>query len=169
MKKFLSVMMILLLTSGCSALEPQVQTPTEKSQVEEKTPEQIAAEKKAVEDEKNRKHEERKRKDEERARRQAEIEASKVKNLGMTPDQFKWSYDELAIQNELSELSLGDIEIKIGDAQNIGQYNIASNLIFQCAIDKSSGLVKEVWLLSQPTMVEEVFLRCCLQLNNEYT
>ena len=85
MKKFLSLMMILLLTAGCSALEPQVQTPTENSQVEEKTPEQIAAEKKAAEDEKNRKYEERKRKDEERARRQAEIEESKVRDLDTAP------------------------------------------------------------------------------------
>jgi len=52
MKKILSVMMILLLTAGCSALEPQHQPPSEKSQVEENTPEQIATEKKAVEYEK---------------------------------------------------------------------------------------------------------------------
>lgn len=138
----------ILLLTGCGS---ENKVPPATSNVES------AEEKQRRIDEENAK---RRAADEERARRQAEIEASKVKNLGMTPDQFRWSYNEVAaeygVEYDITWAMIGEITLKIGAEQDIGQYNITPSLIFQCSVDKATGLCKEVWLLSQPQTPDQM-------------
>ena len=137
----------ILFLTGCGN-ENKV-SPASTPKVESET----AAEKQRRIDEEN---EKRRAADEERQRRQAEIEASKVRNLGMTAEQFKWSYNELAAEYGVSEVAIGEMTFQTGAEQDVGQYNITPLLIFQCSVDKTTGLCKEVWLLSQPQVPDQV-------------
>lgn len=77
-------------------------------------------------------------------------QTSKILNLGMNIEQFKFKFNDFATKNNVGFLSIGNTTLKTGSVQDIFQYNFSENLILQGSVDKTNGLVKEVWLLGSP-------------------
>lgn len=92
--------------------------------------------------------------------KQKKIENTKILNLGMTAEQFKSKFNNCVIQSGVDNFFLiGDIRINTGSVQDVLQYNFSESLIMQGAVDKSNGLVKEVWLFGSPkTNIESMQL-----------
>lgn len=81
---------------------------------------------------------------------------AKVLNLGMTLEQFKLNFASAANQAGLVGLNIDRLQRETGNVQDIFSGKFSDTMAIQGAIDKSSGLVKEVWLLSQPQISEEM-------------
>lgn len=75
---------------------------------------------------------------------------TKILNLGMTLDEFKQAYKSNSIAITGKQFSIDNAQVKVGFAQDVFQCNITPNLIVMGAIDKSTGLIKESWVLCSP-------------------
>lgn len=88
------------------------------------------------------------------------VEPEKNLNLGFTAEQFRAKFNDVVVKSDVDKFFLiGNTTLQTGSAQDIFQYNFSENLILQGSIDKSNGLVKEVWFFSSPkTNVESMQL-----------
>ena len=79
------------------------------------------------------------------------VKPEKILNLGITAEQFKTKFNEVIIKSDVDkEFLIGDIKLTTGSVQDIFQYNFSENLILQGNVDKATGFVKGVWILSTP-------------------
>lgn len=74
----------------------------------------------------------------------------KVLNLGLTLDEFKRNYRNNALILSGKDFNIDNAQLKIGEAQDVFQCNITPNCIVMGSVDKSSGLIKEAWVLCSP-------------------
>lgn len=74
---------------------------------------------------------------------------AKVLNLGMTFEQFKVAYRTNALAITGKDINVDNAQLKVGEVQDVFQSNISPNVIIQGSIDKASGLLKEIWIISK--------------------
>ena len=70
----------------------------------------------------------------------------KILDLGMTLDEFKQKFHTSAVGNIRD---LNAVQIQTGAVQDVFTQKFSPQLIIQGALDKSTGRVKEVWLIAQ--------------------
>lgn len=71
----------------------------------------------------------------------------KILDLGMTLDEFKQKFHTSAVAGSVRELDA--VQIQTGAVQDVFTQKFSPQLIIQGALDKSTGRVKEVWLIAQ--------------------
>ncbi len=76
-------------------------------------------------------------------------------NLGLTVEQFTAAFNELAASRNRKELQITNLEFLKGDVKDAGKSQIKPNLHFLCSIDKSTGNLLEVALISEPKNLSE--------------
>ena len=75
--------------------------------------------------------------------------ATEVLNLGMTLDSFKKAYNHKAMENELLSLSLDNVTIE-EKADKSGVLCYFGDVVMMIDVDKSSGLVTQISVASEP-------------------
>ena len=75
--------------------------------------------------------------------------ATEVLNLGMTLDSFKKAYNHKAMENELLSLSLDNVTIEEKDDKS-GVLCYFGDVVMMIDVDKSSGLVTQISVASEP-------------------
>lgn len=73
-----------------------------------------------------------------------------VVNLGMTADQFIQKYNYLVKSYGLSSIYIGETKNKYGEQLNTFQYLFNPNVAIIGSSEKSSGLLREVFILATP-------------------
>ena len=74
---------------------------------------------------------------------------TEVLNLGMTLDSFKKAYNHKAMENELLSLSLDNVTIEEKDDKS-GVLCYFGDVVMMIDVDKSSGLVTQISVASEP-------------------
>lgn len=82
---------------------------------------------------------------------------AKILNLGMTLPQFQDAFAAKATQFGLDGVNLDGVYIQEGQVQDVFRADdISGQFALQGALDKQSGLVKEVWILIQPRTSDDM-------------
>lgn len=74
-------------------------------------------------------------------------EPEKVLNLGMTIEEFKSAFDRIAVERNVSQLALNDIQSFDSGEKFVQQY--PAGLYLFCEVDRKTGFLKEVTIAKE--------------------